>query len=405
MRWVQRLLPWTFMLWTAGAAAQDSLTVNGDIDVRWVQASGVTSFLNGGLGLLRFDPDHEGIRLGRAFLAPNWRATDIVSVHAVIDAYDDYHARNAVDVSEFYLDVRPFPTGPIRWRARAGAFYMPVSLENRGIGWTSVYSITPSAVNTWIGEEFRTIGAEVEARWLGASSGYLGEVAVVAAAYGWNDPAGVLLASRGFGLTDRPSTLFGGLGRPPIEFYHEIDRKPGYYGGLSWKHHDWLEVRALRYDNHADPGTETDAGGYAWRTRFYSLGASVEPSEHWTFIAQYLNGNTAVGADSSGNQQFYMRFHADFALASFEWARERLTLRYDNFDTNQVSGFYGPPSDETGHGWTFAWSHQYGEHWQFVAEWLRVASVFPPRIELGESAALVESQFQLAARYRFRLAW
>jgi hypothetical protein len=214
----------------------------------------------------------------------------------------------------------------------------------------------------------------------------------------------VLLASRGFGLTDRPSTLFGGLGRPPIEFYHEIDRKPGYYGGLSWKHHDWLEVRALRYDNRADPGAETDAGGYAWRTRFYSLGASVEPSEHWTLIAQYLNGNTAVGPD--GNQQFYMRFHADFALASYEWARERFTVRYDNFDTNQVSGFFfGPPSDETGHSWTFAWSHQHGEHWQFVAEWLRVASVFPPRIALAESAAQVESQFQLAARYRFRLAW
>jgi hypothetical protein len=399
-----RLLPWILVFWTAGAAAQDRVTVSGDLDLRWVQASGVPAYLNGGLGLLRFDPDHEGIRLGRAFLAPNWRATDIVSVHAVIDAYDDYHSRNAVDLSEFYLDVRPYPTGPIRWRARLGAFFMPVSLENRGIGWTSVYSITPSAVNTWIGEEFRTIGAEVEARWLGASSGYLGEIAVVAAAYGWNDPAGVLLAERGFGLSDRPSTLFGGLGRPPIEFYHEIDRKPGYYGGLSWKHHDWLEVRALRYDNRADPGAETDAGGYAWRTRFYSLGASVEPSEHWTLIAQYLNGNTAVGPD--GNQQFYMRFHADFALASYEWARERFTVRYDNFDTNQVSGFFfGPPSDETGHSWTFAWSHQHGEHWQFVAEWLRVASVFPPRIALAESAAQVESQFQLAARYRFRLAW
>jgi hypothetical protein len=400
----RRLLPWVLVFWTAGAAAQDRVTVSGDLDLRWVQASGVPAYLNGGLGLLRFDPDHDGIRLGRAFLAPNWRATDIVSVHAVIDAYDDYHSRNAVDLSEFYLDVRPYPTGPIRWRARLGAFFMPVSLENRGIGWTSVYSITPSAVNTWIGEEFRTIGAEVEARWLGASSGYLGEIAVVAAAYGWNDPAGVLLAERGFGLSDRPSTLFGGLGRPPIEFYHEIDRKPGYYGGLSWKHHDWLEVRALRYDNHADPGAETDAGGYAWRTRFYSLGASVEPSERWTLIAQYLNGNTAVGPD--GNQQFYMRFHADFALASYEWARERFTVRYDNFDTNQVSGFFfGPPSDETGHSWTFAWSHQHGEHWQFVAEWLRVASVFPPRIALAESAAQVESQFQLAARYHFRLAW
>jgi hypothetical protein len=404
MRRVRRLLLWSLVLWAGGAAAQDRLSVNGDVDLRWVQASGITSFLNGGLGILRFDPDHEGFQLGRAFLAPNWRATDIVSVHAVIDAYGD-DDRNAVNLSEFYVDVRPFPTGPIRWRARVGAFFMPVSLENRASGWTNVYSITPSAVNTWIGEEFRPIGAELEARWLGASRGYFGEVAVVGAAYGWNDPAGALLATRGFGLTDRPSELFGGLGRPPIDFYREIDRKPGFYGGLNWKHHDWLEVNALRYDNHGDPGAESEAGHYAWRTRFSSLGASFEPSAHWTIVAQYLDGDTAVGADSLGAQQFYMRFHAEFALASFAWMRNRLTVRYDDFDTHQVSGFYGPPSDETGHGWTFAWSHRYGEHWQSVAEWLRVASVFPPRTQLGESAAQVESQFQLAVRYRLKLAW
>jgi hypothetical protein len=282
---------------------------------------------------------------------------------------------------------------------------MPVSLENRGIGWTNVYSITPSAANTWIGEEFRTIGTELEARWLGASSGYFGEVAVIAAAYGWNDPAGVLLTSRGFGLTDRPSELFGGLGRPPLDFYHEIDRKVGYYGGLSWTHHDWLELRALRYDNHGDPGAATEAGGSAWRTRFTSLGASVEPIEHWTFIAQYLDGDTTVGADSLGPQQFYLRFHTDFVLGSVDWAHERLTVRYDDFDTHEVRGSYAPPVDQTGHGWTFAWSHRFGEHWQSVVEWLRVASVFPPREELGESPAQVESQFQLAVRYRFKLAW
>jgi hypothetical protein len=404
MGWTRRLLLLGLVLWTGGASAQDRLSVNGDVDLRWVQASGVTSYLNGGLGILRFDPDHEGFQLGRAFLSPAWRATDVMSVHAVIDAYGDGD-RNSVDLSEFYLDVRPFPTGPIRWRARVGAFFMPVSLENRASGWTSVYSITPSAVNTWIGEEFRTVGIELEARWLGASSGYFGEVAVIAAAYGWNDPAGALLSTRGFGLSDRPSELFGGLGRPPIHFYHEIDRKPGFYGGLSWKHHDWLEVRTLRYDNHGDPGAETEAGGYAWRTRFSSLGARIEPREHWTIVAQYLDGDTAVGADSLGAQQFYMRFHSGFALASFEWSREQFAVRYDDFDTHQVSGFYGPPSDQTGHVWMFAWSHRYNQHWQSVAEWLRVASVFPPRIELGESPAQVESQFQLAVRYRFKLAW
>jgi hypothetical protein len=208
MRWAQRLLLCFIALGTADAAAQDRLSVDGGVDVRWVSASGDLSFLNGGPGILRFDPEHEDIRLGRAFLAPKWRLTDILTLHAVIDAYGD-HDRNAVDLSEFYMEVRPFPTGPVRWRARFGAFFMPVSLENRGIGWTDVYSITPSAVNTWLGEEFRTIGAELEARWLGASSGYLGDVALVAGAYGWNDPAGVLIAQNGFSLTDRPSTLFG----------------------------------------------------------------------------------------------------------------------------------------------------------------------------------------------------
>jgi hypothetical protein len=391
-------------LWASSAGAQDRLSVYGGVDLRWVHATGDPSYLNGGPGKLRFDPGHEDVQFGRAFVAPSWRVTDIVAVRAVIDAYGG-RDRNPVDLSEFYLDIRPFPTTSIRWHARIGAFFMPVSLENRGIGWTDVYSITPSAVNTWLGEEFRTIGAEVEARWLGASSGYLGDVALVAAAYGWNDPAGVLIAQRGFALTDRPSTLFGGLGRPPTRFYFEIDRKPGYYGGLSWRHHDRLEVRALRYDNHGDPGAATSAGGVAWRTRFSNLGARLEPSAHWTFIAQYLDGDTAVGADSAGVNQFHMNFHAAFALASVDWARERLTARYDEFHTHQLSGFFGPPSNDAGHGWTFAWSHECGDHWQILTEWLRVTSRFPPRLALAQSAEQVESQLQLAVRHRFHLGW
>ena len=80
-----------------------------------------------------------------------------------------------------------------------------------------------------------------------------------------------------------------------------------------------------------------------------------------------------------------MNFHASFALASFEWARERLTVRYDDFHTDQLSGLFGPPSDETGHSWTCAWSHEWGDQWQFVAEWIRVTSSFPPRLALGEA--------------------
>jgi hypothetical protein len=385
-----------------GAGAQDRLTLDGDLDVRWVHATGEPSFMNGGMGILRFDPAHEGLELGRAFLAPTWRIGDIVSLHAVLDTYGD-HNRNPVDLSELYLSVRPFPTGPVSFRARVGAFYMPVSLENRGIGWTDVYSITPSAVNSWIGEEFRTIGAEMEARWLGASSGYLGDFALIGAAYGWNDPAGALLAERGFTLSDRPSTLFGYLGSPPIGFYHEIDRRPGYYGGLTWRHHDRLEIRALRYDNRADPTASTQSGFYAWRTRFSSFGARLEPDAHWTFIAQSLDGDTAVGGDDGA--QFYMRFRAAFALASYEWGRQRLTGRYDEFHTHQLSGFLGPPRSEDGHAWTIAWTYDLGVHWQFLSEWLRAVSNFPPRLALDEPLMQTQTQLQLGARYHFKAGW
>jgi hypothetical protein len=388
-------------LWGPLAGAQDRLSVTGEVDVRWVYATGVPSYLDGGLGTLRFDPDHDGPRLGYALLASRLRITDILTLHVVADAYGD-HDRNFVDLSEAFIEARPFPTHSIRWNARVGAFFMPVSLENRGPGWTDVYSITPSALNTWLGEEFRTIGAEVEARWLGASQGYLGDVALVGAVYGWNDPAGVLLAERGFALTDRPSTLFGGLGMPPTTFYHQVGRNPGYYSGLTWRHHDRLEIRALRYDNRADPSAET-ATAFAWRTRFSTVGARLEPTAAWTFIVQYLDGDTAVGPNSVIAEQFKMTYRTVFALTSFEWNRERFTARFDDFRTHQLNGFFGPPSNDLGHAWTLGWMHDLGHGWQLAAEWLRVTSRFPPRVEIGESAGLIESQTQVAVRYRFHL--
>jgi hypothetical protein len=120
MRWVNRILLWGIVLWAGTTGAQDRVSVNGGVDLRWVHATGEPSYLNGGLGKVRFDSEHDGIRFGRAFLAPNWRVTDIVTVRAVVDAYGD-HDRNPVDLSEFYVDVRPFPTTSVRWHARIGS--------------------------------------------------------------------------------------------------------------------------------------------------------------------------------------------------------------------------------------------------------------------------------------------
>jgi hypothetical protein len=42
-------------------------------------------------------------------------------------------------------------------------------------------------------------------------------------------------------------------------------------------------------------------------------------------------------------------------------------------------------------------------HWQFVAEWIRVDSSFPPRLSVGEPLSRTDTQVQAAVRYRFRI--
>jgi len=383
------------------ASAGDRLDLQGLLDVRAVYADGTASFLNGGSGRLRFDRDHQGIQFGRAILAAKFRLDDVWTVNVVGGSYGD-HDKNPFDLTEAWLQARPFPTGAVRYQVRMGAFHLPASLENRSIGWTTPYSISSSAINTWIGEEIRIVGAEFEAKWLGASSNYYGDLAFTAGVYGWNDPAGTLIAVRGWALTDRQSTLFGGLGRPRIEFIREIDGKPGYYAGLTWRHHDRLEIRALRYDNRADPGA-TNSDNIAWRTQFTSLGVRWEPDDHWTLVGQSLQGETYVGGDIDTDNQYAESFRSWFLLGSYAWRADRITVRYDRFSTSQHSGFYGSPTDDVGHALVFAYLHDIDRHWQAVGEWQQVHSTFPPRLDSGEPETINETQIQLSVRYRFSL--
>jgi len=395
------LLPVLALAGASAATAGDRLVLDGMIDVRAVHTDATPSFLYGGLGRLRFDDQHEGLRLGRAFAALRFRLTDTLTTNVLAEAYGDGD-KYAVGLAEAWLGWRPYPRGPLRWQLKIGAFHLPVSLEHRLTGWTSPYTITGSALNSWIGEEFRVAGAELEARWLGASHNYRGSVALVAGVFVWNDPAGAIIAQRGWALSDRSSVLWSGLGRPRVDLYYEIDGRPGAYGGLSWRHSDRLEVRLLHYDNRADPGAHNASGDFAWDTRFSSAGVRWEPVDHFSFLAQRLDGITYVGANGS-DDQFVMRLSAWYGLASTEFGRERFTARFDHFLTKQDHGFYGPPADDAGHAFTLAWMHRLAPGWELAAEWLRVRSTYPARTALGIAASVTERQLQIALRYRLRL--
>ena len=91
------------------------------------------------------------------------------------------------------------------------------------------------------------------------------------------------MASRGWALHDRQTTLFGEVGEPgdvPVPgrvLFKEIDDRPGYYAGLHLRYLDRAELRYMHYDNRADPEA-FDAGinDFAWLTYFDSVGLRVE---------------------------------------------------------------------------------------------------------------------------------
>ncbi len=84
--------------------------------------------------------------------------SDDLSVLVVARA-DEEDVRG-IDALEAYAAWHPASDGPLNWSVKAGAFFPTISLENDDLGWTSPYTLTPSAINSWIGDELRTIGSE-----------------------------------------------------------------------------------------------------------------------------------------------------------------------------------------------------------------------------------------------------
>lgn len=382
-------------------AAVAHAEVEASLDLRLVDSDGRNSFIDGGFGKLRWDADDDALQLGRARLA--WRGAVAGNWHANIDlsawSFDDH---NLVDLTEGWLEWRPVPTSAWRSNLKIGAFYPPISLEHRASGWTNPYTISSSALNTWVGEELRTIGVGYELEHLGIADGGRFDAGVHAAVFGWNDPAGVVLALRGFSLNDRQTPLFGRIGtyayggREQRVIFSEIDERPGFHAGAYVKSDNGIEVRALHYDNRGDPEAEKPSiDDYAWDTRFNSLGLRYDSPRGTAFITQWMAGKTRATPDPSNE----WNFDAWFALLAQNLGRHRLALRYDDFGVHQTHEFSPPPwSRDEGSAWTLGWTWALREHVELAAEWLRIDSLHSGRAALGESREAIEHGVQFAVR-------
>jgi hypothetical protein len=374
--------------------------LDASVDMRLVGANGPTSLQDGGLGLLRYGDDRDGVQLGRARFALSQNITELLSFKFDASAWGQ-HDKNPVDVTEAYFQVHPYPFGNWRARLKLGAFYAPLSLENRADGWESPYTLSSSAMDSWVAEELRTIGAELKVEWLGTHAGHDFDVGAAFGVYGWNQGAGAALASSGFTITDWQSSLFGRVGRPngitgPTYDYRQYDNHAGTYEGLDVKYLDRVTLEALHYDNHADPTADDNLDRYAWQTRFDTVGGRAENDDGWTAIVQWMAGETFVEPDDVGLLEW--RFVTRYALLSKRSGAHTFSARFDDFriSTNQEFN-YGA---QNGHAVTLAYRFEPDEHWRFTLEGVRTRGFEANRQVLaGEAPFATESLVQVAIRY------
>lgn len=389
----------------APAAAQ-SVAWQGYLDLRLAAPASQQDWGDGGLGKTRFGAGSDAAFGGA--LTGAWQATPSLLASATLQLQSDQ--RRPLDVIDAGLRWRPVSTTAWRWSAKVGLFYPPVSLENDAVGWTSPWTLTPSAINSWVGEELRSTGVELRVEHRGAAATWSG----VASAFGRNDPAGDLLASRGWALNDLTSGLFARLREPdvyaaearapvPVLFdpFLEIDHRIGWYAGVSRDGVDGSRLALLRYDNRGDPEAWTMVAGrrlFAWHTRFWSVGGKLRLGEV-ELLAQAMDGGTAF--EPVAGLYLDSRFSAGYLLAGWNpggaW---QPAVRVDLFRIRQLPDAPDALS-EHGNALTVALNWRPDERWRISGELLRVDSMRDQHLLEGAPPRQVDLQLQLNLRRFF----
>ena len=420
-----RLLIVVLLLAAARASAQDAepeprLRWGALLDLRAVRGSEQVSWLDSGLGKTRYGARANGGRdvlaIGQASLVADAALTEILGAHVQVNLDadpDPANQRARLGLVEAFATFRPEPSPRVRLRFKGGMFFPPISLEHPGKAWSTVHTITPSAINAWVGEEVRATGLEAVAAFRPGRH----ELSATAALFSNNDPAGTLLSWRGWALHDRQTAAFDELPLAPIASFapggpfqdlpswdapiREVDGRIGYYAGVGWTMDSEHELRAMFWDNNADPAA-FDGFQYGWYTEFWSLGARVGLPGDAVLLAQYMDGTTEMGDVGGGVLAVDNRFRSAYALVTAGFGRHRVSGRYDWFDVEDRDLFAAEdPNDEDGHAWTAAYLLTLHETTRLAVEWLRVTSTRASRSDLGLDPGSTETQLQSSLRLVF----
>ena len=318
-----------------------------------------------------------------------------------------------VDLIEAFVNFLPPQSGPVGFSARAGLMWPAVSLEHEGADWHVADTITPSAINSWIGEEVRPLALE------GTLGTNIGEhkLIVTAAVFAANDTSGTLLAFRGWALHNRRTLAFNDQPLPPFEpedegyqahFTHPLldvgpgfASRPGYYAKLVWRPPVPVRFEFFRYDNRADPTDVNKDIEWGWRTHFNAAGLEAD-LEGTRIRAQAMTGRTRMGFEEPplGRHWIDMRFRSAFLLVSRPVGTVGLAARIEAFETRHRGSWWDDEYNEDGWAATFAGKREFGPFTALV-ELIHVSSDNPAR----EHVHLTARQKQTRLQADLRLGW
>ncbi|HJP67376.1 MAG TPA: hypothetical protein VJ846_00620 [Sphingomicrobium sp.] len=383
------------------------------LDARMVVANGEKSWVNRGLGKTAFQGNSsEGYKFYAVPVEGDliWTPHFSNSLSASVSAAWQRDQEHAVDLLEAFLSYLPEQKGPVGFSARAGVMWPEISLEHTtGGAWTTVNTLTPSAINSWVGEEVKVLGLEATVR---TSIGD-NMLAFTGSVFGLDETAGTLLSFRGWALHSDKATVFGHFPLPPQNPFITqiqqnetrsllaIDRRAGFYGRVEWRPPAPFGVALFYYDNRADPEAFTRAGQWGWRTRFLNLGINADLGPKTRLLAQGITGSTLMGFKTNGRRWVHTQFRSAYVLVTQTLSpKAAVTGRIEAFRTHELGSQMSPLDSE--HGWstTVALRYNLRDNLTGFAEAMNVRSRRGVRLNLGLDPFQPQTVFQLGLRLR-----
>jgi hypothetical protein len=377
------------------------------------------TFLDGGFGKL-IDGGGDGrveSAIGEARLAVDWEmgANWGLFVHGVARRDAGGAGSAGSGLLEAFVERRFGDGEQHLWTVRAGQFFLPASRENVDSLWTSPYTLTLSAMNSWVAEEIRPIGIDVAWRRNFPSDHRL---QLAATAFIGNDTSATLLAWRGFSFHDRPTPTGRFVPLPPIErfgeqfprqspegtraFGSDLDGRPGYAGRARWTApNDRALIQVTAFLNRGDRALHGEE--YAWDTDFRWLSAETDLPAGLRLIGEWGTGTSRMGFAPPGGRSeavVDIRFDTYYLLLTRDWGTWRATVRYDDFQVRDRDSTAIDDNREDGRAWTLAVLVPIDEHWRAGVELLDIKADRPAARQSG-SPSLDGDSVRAELRFAF----